>query len=864
MEYRHPKKLLASTALSLSLACMPALAEGPANGTVSAGSASIANPALDTTRINQFSNRAVIDWQKFHVSEDHTVTFNQPSAQAVILNRVNSGEPSKILGTINANGTVMLVNPDGILFGKNSKIDVGGLLATTHDITNDNFMAGNYIFDQSGKSSSASIVNQGTISATDGGIAAFVAPGVRNDGVISARLGKVGLSSANKFTLDLYGDNLIKLAIDDEIIDQVIDLATGQPIKSLVENSGSISAHGGSVALTAVTARRVVDHVINNNGIIEANSVGKRNGKIVLGAQSSVTKTTQAPTQNVQISGEIRANGDQSGQTGGNIHILGEMIGLTRATIEANGTAGGGTVLLGGDIQGGNASAETLTRYGIALEDQYIPTANTVSVDRDSYLSASATKDGNGGKIIAWADDTMDFQGTLGATGGTKSGNGGFAEVSGLKTLNFDEIQVDLKAANPYGSSGTILFDPTTQVINSASANALINILNGGANASVLADYIYVNSNIIKTSGDDATLGLFGNDGVTLSNGITIGSSSGKLSVFIDADFNDDGGVNFLQSAMDDYGRDLHAEVADFAADPIAFALKIGRTDFLNYFNEIWPDTETVSYGDLAQRLFDKGYIDSTQLLAAQENSYLNNGASFFLNGGTLEAHDGNGTVSIEGATISENSDGLVGPFILNATVNPNEVIRKSYSGIYLTPEEQSLLDKLEELIQKITNSDLKPFEDDQLLPTEQAERFRQDHLNENSEAAIRLLANNIGNLGRVLPKELSLYFSAATEYSKLTNTEKQQLKKKLYQWIDHPISQTARTSINVLAEAAGRVVAIPAFAIGVTAAGYNEYSNDDISASARDGAIIADQAIIHGVDTIKKQNNEFFDWLQR
>ena len=89
----------------------------------------------------------------------------------------------------------------------------------------------------------------------------------------------MSLSSGNSFTLDLYGDELIKLKVDDEIIDQVIDLATGQPMSALVDNQGRIASDGGRVALTAATARLVVDNVINNDGIIEARTVGEQNGK---------------------------------------------------------------------------------------------------------------------------------------------------------------------------------------------------------------------------------------------------------------------------------------------------------------------------------------------------------------------------------------------------------------------------------------------------------------------------------------------------------------------------------------------------------------------------------------------------------
>ena len=141
---------------------------------------------------------------------------------------------------------MFLVNPDGILFGLGASINVGGLLATTNDIANNDFMAGRYNFIIPGNPN-ASIVNMGTITAQTGGFAALVAPGVRNTGTITAKLGTVALASGNAFTLDIYGDNLITLGLTNSIASQVMDVSTGQPLKSLVGNEGKLKANGGTV-----------------------------------------------------------------------------------------------------------------------------------------------------------------------------------------------------------------------------------------------------------------------------------------------------------------------------------------------------------------------------------------------------------------------------------------------------------------------------------------------------------------------------------------------------------------------------------------------------------------------------------------
>ncbi|MFX3679932.1 MAG: filamentous hemagglutinin N-terminal domain-containing protein [Hyphomicrobiales bacterium] len=651
---RHPH-WLASTALGLSLFGSPVLAQGPDGGRVVAGNAEITRPSSQTTNVNQFSQRAIIDWRQFHVAPDHSVTYAQPDANAVILNRITGGEPSHIMGRISANGTVMIVNPDGILFGPQSRIDVGGLVATTADIGNDDFMAGRYHFNQPGNPG-ASIVNEGQITAREGGIAALVAPGVRNSGVIAARLGQVALASANQFTLDLYGDNLIKLKIDDEIIDQVIDVATGQPMAALVDNQGTLSASGGQVALTAVTARRVVDHVINNDGIIEADTVGTANGKIILGAQTAAAKTPQAPPQNVRVSGEIRARGVQSGQTGGDIHIVGEMIGLSRTTIDASGPAGGGLVLVGGDIQGGNASAATLARYGLSLQEQEIPTATNVTVDRSSLIDASATENGDGGQIIAWADDTMDYQGTVAVKGGRLGGDGGFAEVSGWQRLMFEDIEVELTAPN--GNAGTILFDPELLIIDRGHAAALERNLNRGQNVDATGKFIRVIADILKTDGGDATLSLLADDGIEIASGVTIGSSSGKLNLVLNANADlsrGDGEINIAaRRFVESLRTELFREMAAFTlANPPDTRSEASVRRYAEGLLQIirdsdFPDKEVLTLEEIVSLFARRGDMTPDEL-AEHNNSRVVNNGRLYLNQGSLTVIDNRGTGRVLG-----------------------------------------------------------------------------------------------------------------------------------------------------------------------------------------------------------------------
>src|SRR5215213_1575153 len=290
--------LLISTAL-MPLGLTSALA-GPNGGTVLGGSATINNQGSAHVTVNQHSDKAIINWNLFNIGVGERTTFVQPDSNSVALNRITGGHgPSEILGSLDANGKVFLVNRDGFIFGAGAVVTTAGFLATTSDIKNADFMAGRYNFQTPGRPD-ASIVNMGTITATNGGFAALVAPGVRNSGTITATLGTVTLASGNTFNLDFYGDKLVTLGIGDEIAGQVKDVATGQTLKALVTNEGKLKANGGRVELTAAAARQVVDSVINTSGVIEANTVGTKGGMIVLGAATAPavsTATSRGPAK---------------------------------------------------------------------------------------------------------------------------------------------------------------------------------------------------------------------------------------------------------------------------------------------------------------------------------------------------------------------------------------------------------------------------------------------------------------------------------------------------------------------------------------------------------------------------------------
>jgi filamentous hemagglutinin family protein len=510
--------LLTSAAL---LTCgLPATA-GPDGANVVAGSASVQGQGTSSVTINQTSNRAIINWQHFNIGTGEKAQFIQPSSSSVALNRVTgSQDPTVIQGQLTANGQIFIVNPNGILFGASAVVNTAGLLATTSDITNANFMAGKYQFDIPGKPN-ASVVNEGRITATSGGFAALVAPGVRNSGTITATVGKVALAAGNTYTLDFYGDNLVNVSVADSIAATVIDVGTKQPLTALVKNDGTLSANGGRVELTAASARKVVDSVINNTGVIEANAVGKGSGgTIVLSAATGSSKGADAPKQVVKVGGTLSAGGKDAGQKGGKVVVTGEHIELTGAKVDVAGAAGGGTALIGGDWGGGKPTAGLVTHPGAKLESESVPTATTVTVDKTSVIDASATQSGNGGKVIVWSDQMTTFNGTILATGGPQGGDGGFAEVSGAQ-LDFTG-SADLRAMNGTGTAGTLLLDPRDFYINS---NGVAPLGSSAISAATVQSQL-ANANVTLTTG------LFGNQQGNLNvNAPVTWSSSNTLTL---------------------------------------------------------------------------------------------------------------------------------------------------------------------------------------------------------------------------------------------------------------------------------------------------------------------------------------------
>ena len=158
----------------------------PNGGSVVEGRATISSNG-NRLNIDQSSHKAVIDWKSFNISKSEHTHFNQPSSSSISLNRVIGKQLSNIDGGLSANGQIFLLNPNGIIFGANAQVEVGGLVATTKELRNDDFMRGYYHFNQKPDNQNSIVNNLGQITVNDGGSVVLAASSVSNEGVIKAR-----------------------------------------------------------------------------------------------------------------------------------------------------------------------------------------------------------------------------------------------------------------------------------------------------------------------------------------------------------------------------------------------------------------------------------------------------------------------------------------------------------------------------------------------------------------------------------------------------------------------------------------------------------------------------------------------------
>ena len=262
-----PFRLAGAVLVGLALSLPTALA-APIGGSVEIGEASIDSKG-PMTLIEQKTDRLLVNWDSFDTAEDEGVIFNQPSASSLAVNVIHSKSPTSFQGSLSANGKIVLINENGIVFGKAAQLDVASLVATTVNIDKKSFEKDKVKFSSKGdEHPEASIENHGRISTVKGGMVALIGQTVANSGLIEARVGTVHLASGNEFVVDFVGDGLVSLALN------------GEMKKQLVENTGHIDASDGKIYVSVAGAERIADEVINMKGLLDAQTVEVIDGKI--------------------------------------------------------------------------------------------------------------------------------------------------------------------------------------------------------------------------------------------------------------------------------------------------------------------------------------------------------------------------------------------------------------------------------------------------------------------------------------------------------------------------------------------------------------------------------------------------------
>ncbi|BAO31225.1 hypothetical protein SUTH_03455 [Sulfuritalea hydrogenivorans sk43H] len=446
---------LGVVAVAACFLAAPALSN-PVNPTVVNGTASFNQVGNVLTVTN--SNGAIIHWDKFSIAAGEKTHFQQSSASSSVLNRVLS-DPTAIYGTLSSNGRVWLINPAGIMVGAGGRVDTAAFVASTLNIRNEDFLAGRHLFINDG--TAKDVINQGEIRTPAGGSVYLIGANVKNEsvageansGIITTPGGETILAAGQ--TVSLIDSALPGIKVD-------ITGATGN-----ATNLGTITAEAGRIGIAGV--------IVKNSGTLNASSVVNEGGRIFLKA-----------SQDAYVDGNGRIV--TTGTKGGQVEVLGNRVAvMDKASIDASGTTGGGTIKVGGDYQGKNPE---------------IQNANITWFGPEASLKADATEVGAGGTVIVWADDTTRAYGSISARGGASGGDGGFVETSGKRYLDF-LATVDTSAPN--GKTGTLLLDPTDITIVTTYGGPSYGsfyggVFDGGTDGASTMGWDYINGQLSSTN----------------------------------------------------------------------------------------------------------------------------------------------------------------------------------------------------------------------------------------------------------------------------------------------------------------------------------------------------------------------------
>ncbi|HET6464762.1 MAG TPA: filamentous hemagglutinin N-terminal domain-containing protein [Nitrospiria bacterium] len=427
----------------------------PLGPTVVSGGATVSGVGSSVVTINQTTPKAILSWQQFNIAPNEVTRFIQPSTRSIALNRILDSNPSQIFGSLQANGTVILLNPNGVMFGPKAQVNVNGLVASSLNLTDANFLRGQYLFE--GMAMAGSVKNAGTIQTGPGGFVYLLAPNVENSGLIKSPEGQIGLAAGTTAYLSERPDGQGFLV--------EVNNPTGEAI-----NLKDLIADGGNINIYA--------RVINQAGFIQANSVREKDGRIELFATQELNLiegsvlSAKGSDGGISNGGTIVATSDKAQGTtrfdpGAVIDISGGAQGGNGGSVELSGH----TVTLGGSVRGGATPGYQGGRFVL---DPYDLTVTQNDLDPFSGLSE------------------FDFQADHDLTV-----SGVFADLSGWSVFPASRGRITFTAGND-------LFINNSFIVNDPSG------LNGGAPWDIVAtagrDITLSNSTLGTGNGGNMTL----------------------------------------------------------------------------------------------------------------------------------------------------------------------------------------------------------------------------------------------------------------------------------------------------------------------------------------------------------------------
>lgn len=482
-------KLLALAIASCSQAVNAPAWASPEGGQVVAGQGAIEQLEKET-RIQQSSERLSIDWKNFDIGGDERVQFIQPNSSSIAFNRILSSKGSLIQGRIDANGQVVLINPNGLIFTEGASVNAGGLIASALQMSDQDYLNGKFTLNAL-EGSEGRVVNSGLLNAATGGNISLLGQSIENKGLISAQLGSINLAAGKEAVLTFEPNGLVGVRVTEAVLQK--DLG----VDAAVINSGEIKAEGGKVLITASTSRDIFSKAVNigelsaaksavvnedgsftlgagadvkNSGTIDVSSHGVAGEAVLIGNNishrgriSADSETTNAGKIELNANNISEVTGEavvtavaQTQGKGGDIKLLGDKVGIfNNAKVDASGANGGGQVLLGGDQTGANP---------------VVNNAQFLFVEDKAEIQANATLSGDGGRLIAFAEEAARIYGQFDARG-SGDGFGGFVETSGLNHLDLTSVP---NVGGAPLKNGLWLIDPANITINTGSAESTV------------------------------------------------------------------------------------------------------------------------------------------------------------------------------------------------------------------------------------------------------------------------------------------------------------------------------------------------------------------------------------------------------